>query len=80
MATENLAPQVISRLLGEIRDLVRHSVDGIEYVDSDSDTVSEIHAMISGPGKAVTFVVVEGVFIYVLMLQRALLTLEESSV
>jgi ubiquitin-protein ligase len=51
MATENLAPQVISRLLGEIRDLVRHPSEGIEYVDNENDTVSEIHALITGPGK-----------------------------
>jgi len=49
MATENLAPQVISRLMGEIRDLVRNPPDGIEYVDNEDSTVSEIHAMISGP-------------------------------
>ena len=51
MATENLAPQVISRLMGEIRDLVRHPPDGIEYAENDdsSITVSEIHAIIQGP-------------------------------
>jgi ubiquitin-conjugating enzyme E2 S len=49
MATENLAPQVISRLMAEIRDLVRTPPEGIEYVDSEDSTVSEIHAMISGP-------------------------------
>ncbi len=49
MATENLAPQIISRLMAEIRDLVRNPVEGIEYVDNDENTVSEIHAIISGP-------------------------------
>lgn len=49
MATENLAPQVISRLLGEIRDLVRNPPDGIEYVENDEQSVSEIHAIITGP-------------------------------
>jgi len=49
MATENLAPQVISRLMGEIRDLVLSPPDGIEYVDNDENTVSEIHAIIAGP-------------------------------
>lgn len=49
MATENLAPQVISRLMGEVRDLVRHPPEGIEYVSEEDATVSEIHAIISGP-------------------------------
>lgn len=49
MATENLAPQVISRLMGEVRDLVRRPPEGIEYVSTDDATVSEIHAIISGP-------------------------------
>lgn len=49
MATENLAPQVISRLMAEIRDLVRNPPEGIEYVDNEDSSVSEIHAMISGP-------------------------------
>ena len=49
MATENLAPQIISRLMAEIRDLVRNPVEGIEYVDNEENTVSEIHAIISGP-------------------------------
>lgn len=47
---ENLAPQVIARLMGEIRDLVVHPSDGIQYVESDEASVSEIHAIISGPG------------------------------
>lgn len=49
MATENLAPQVISRLMGEIRDLVRNPAEGIEFIANEHDTVSEVHAMISGP-------------------------------
>ena len=53
MATENLAPQVISRLMAEIRDLVRHPSEGIEYIESESDTVSEIHACITGPGEII---------------------------
>lgn len=64
MASENLPPQIVARLMTEIRDLVRNppgnfgifllseSLDGIEYVENeDGDTVSEIHAIISGPGK-----------------------------
>lgn len=50
MATENLAPQVISRLMNEIKDLVKTPAEGIEYVENDENSVSEIHAMISGPG------------------------------
>ena len=50
MATENLAPQVISRLMNEIKDLVKSPAEGIEYVENDENSVSEIHAMISGPG------------------------------
>eukprot|EP01032_Pedospumella_encystans_P018676 gene18676-21252_t len=49
MATENLAPQVISRLMGEIRQLVKKAPEGIEYVESDENSVSEIHAILSGP-------------------------------
>lgn len=47
---ENLAPRTITRLLGEIRDLVKNPSDGIEYCDeSDENTLNEIHAVISGP-------------------------------
>lgn len=49
MATENLAPQVISRLMGEIRHLVKTPPEGIQYVESDENSVSEVHAIISGP-------------------------------
>jgi ubiquitin-conjugating enzyme E2 S len=49
MATENLAPQVISRLMGEIRELVKRPSEGITYVDGDETSVSEIHAVITGP-------------------------------
>jgi ubiquitin-conjugating enzyme E2 S len=49
MATENLAPQVISRLLKEIRDLVKHPSEGIVYQESEENTVSEIFAFIKGP-------------------------------
>ena len=50
MATENLAPQVISRLMGEIRDLVRKPPDGIEFMQNDADSsVSEIFALMTGP-------------------------------
>lgn len=51
MATENLTPQVISRLLSEIRDLIKNPPEGITYIDSEDEnnTVSEIHAVITGP-------------------------------
>lgn len=49
MATENLAPQIISRLLGEIRELVRSPPEGVEYISADDSSVSEIHAFIDGP-------------------------------
>lgn len=45
----NLAPQVISRILGEIRDLNRKPADGIEFIDNEENSVSEIHAIITGP-------------------------------
>lgn len=49
MASENLAPQVISRLMSEMRDLIRNPPEGIEYVENEENSVSEIHAMIMGP-------------------------------
>lgn len=49
MASENFAPQIISRLMTEIRDLVRSPPDGVEYCESEENSVSEIHAIISGP-------------------------------
>lgn len=49
MATDSLPPQTISRLMSEIRDLVRHAPDGISYVENDSNSISEIHAVIDGP-------------------------------
>mmetsp|Transcript_10253 Transcript_10253/g.16811 ORF Transcript_10253/g.16811 Transcript_10253/m.16811 type:complete len:217 (+) Transcript_10253:105-755(+) len=49
MSTENLAPQVISRLMGEIRQLVKNPPEGIEYVQNEENSVSEIHAILSGP-------------------------------
>lgn len=51
IATENLAPQVISRLMGEIRDIVKNPAEGVEYIENDENSVTEIHAIITGPGK-----------------------------
>src|SRR3546814_536393 len=51
MATrENLPPQVITRIMREIRDLVRAPPLGISYIASDDDVVTEVHAQIEGPG------------------------------
>ena len=41
------------RIMGEIRDLVKNPIDGIRYVENDEDTVSEIHAVMDGPGKRI---------------------------
>ena len=50
MSTENLAPQVISRLMREIGQLVKNPPEGIKYSEGDSDnSVSEIYAIITGP-------------------------------
>lgn len=51
MASENLAPHIITRVMREIRDLVKAPVDGIQYEDNEDNSVAEIHAVISGPGK-----------------------------
>jgi ubiquitin-protein ligase len=40
------------RLMSEIRDLMRHPAEGIEYIENeDGNSLSEIHALITGPGK-----------------------------
>lgn len=50
MSTENLAPQVISRLMREISQLVKNPPEGIKYSEEDNDnSVSEIYAIITGP-------------------------------
>ncbi len=51
MASENLPPHVITRVMREIRDLVRAPADGIMYEESEDNSVSEIYAIISGPGE-----------------------------
>ncbi len=51
MASENLPPHVITRVMREIRDLVRAPADGIQYDEGEDNTISEIYAIISGPGK-----------------------------
>ena len=49
MSTENLAPQVISRLMREIGQLVKKAPDGIEYCNENDNSVSEIYAILKGP-------------------------------
>ena len=50
MQATNLAPAVISRLLQEVRGLVKSPPDGITYVENEENSVSEIHAILTGPG------------------------------
>ena len=51
MSNDNIAPQVITRILREVRDLSRKPPDGIMYVDNTENSVKEIHAIITGPGE-----------------------------
>jgi hypothetical protein len=51
MSHDNIAPQVITRILREVRDLSRKPADGIAYMDNTENSVAEIHAIITGPGK-----------------------------
>ena len=52
MAGITMTPQVISRLMTEIKDLIINPPEDIIYIEQDDDTVTEIHAQISGPGNA----------------------------
>lgn len=47
MTSESLAPSVVARIMSEIRTLVKSPMEGIEY-DEDDNTISEIHALITG--------------------------------
>ena len=49
MSDVNLAPQVISRIMGEIRDLNKKPAEGIEFIDNEENSISEVHAVITGP-------------------------------
>jgi hypothetical protein len=49
-STENLAPHIITRVMREIRDLVKNPLDGIQYEENEDNSVAEIHAVLSGPG------------------------------
>lgn len=44
-----LSPQVISRIMGEIRELNKNPTEGIELIDNEENSISEIHAVIIGP-------------------------------
>ena len=48
-SSENLSPQVIGRLIKELRKLTRKPPDGIKYIPNDDDKIGEIHAEIEGP-------------------------------
>ena len=49
-ATENLPPQVMSRLGKELKKLVRTPPDGIKFIPNEEERMDEIHAEIAGPG------------------------------
>jgi ubiquitin-protein ligase len=51
MSCDNIAPQVITRILREVRDLSRKPADGITYVDNTENSIAEVHAIITGPGE-----------------------------
>lgn len=48
-SSENLSPQVIGRLIKELRKLTRKPPEGIKYIPNDDDKIGEIHAEIEGP-------------------------------
>ena len=49
MSSENLSPQVLQRLMKELRKLSRNPPEGIKYIPNTDDNISEIHAEILGP-------------------------------
>jgi ubiquitin-conjugating enzyme E2 S len=46
---ENLSPQVLGRLMKELRKLSRTPPEGIKYIPNTDDNIGEIHAEIEGP-------------------------------
>ena len=48
-SSENLSPQVIGRLIKELRKLTRKPPEGIKFIPNDDDKIGEIHAEIEGP-------------------------------
>jgi ubiquitin-protein ligase len=52
MSADSLAPQIVSRLMKEIRTLVKGQKGGepeIEYIESDDNSISEVQCYIYGP-------------------------------
>lgn len=45
----SLAPEIVSRVMSEIRSLVRKPLDDIEFVENEDNSVTEIHCYIHGP-------------------------------
>ena len=54
---ENLSPQIIRQVTKEIGSLCRNPPEGIKLFMSDED-VTDIQAIIDGPGKKVLFIVI----------------------
>jgi ubiquitin-conjugating enzyme E2 S len=48
-ASENLSPQVLQRLMKDLRKLARRPPEGIKYVPNTDDNIGEIHCLIFGP-------------------------------
>lgn len=46
---ENLPPQVMRKLMRQIKKLSRSPPDGVTYIPRDDDNISEIYAEIDGP-------------------------------
>ena len=46
---ENLSPQVLGRLMKELRKLSRSPPEGIKFIPNSDDNIGEIHAEIDGP-------------------------------
>ena len=46
---ENLSPQVLGRLMKELRKLSRSPPEGIKYIPNTDDNIGEIHAEVEGP-------------------------------
>lgn len=52
MSADSLSPQIIGRVLSEIKGLVKCSKQGdpeIEYIECDDNSISEVHCYIHGP-------------------------------
>jgi len=52
MSADSLSPQIVSRLMKEIRALVKSqkSIDPeIEFIESDGNSISEVECYIHGP-------------------------------